>query len=595
MNDERAEREQQANLDKAKKAMVEVSAEVMQSKDFAGFTVYVDDNFHYMDESKRIELGMFPTYAGALSACKEIVDDFLRSNYKPEMTAVELISIYKNFGDDPWISPDPEGFSAWKYAEERAREIAGNPPPSSISGANYYHTVTEGIGYYEMGLLDEAEATLGSVPADAGADYFAAQRQLILVYLARGANQTAAEIGLHVIEQGSLTYSSIVNTMLALDLLARVREARDLLRRLEEIGYNLNDEAYQMAAFSAQLGEFDEALRWLEVEYRRSEDYWMRSLLDVELTPFWRFLAAGELSVEQAHRLLLPCFERVAAKATSFSDEIGVDARDMEAMPAKFRAFLKHRPEAGYKFFDFHSGGSELATEYLKWQRQAMNASLKALAAGLSKAKEMVIGKQLEYATAQARVGNHLAARWHILWALSQRPEMMPDFRGHPDLSPLRSLLDEIKAAQEAVPDFVARVERAHRLSSQGDGDAAWEVLSEIPSALHSNSLYLLRLAGCYDADQDFARSLPIWKELQTRWPQDAVGFGNGVTALMKLGRWEEAERLLNDAPRCYQKFRLYRSQLAALKPRNANGLCAKGSVTFRGHPGLNGIVFSKD
>lgn len=38
------------------------------------FKVYVDDNFHYMDESHRYKLGEFNTLAKAIEACKEIVD-----------------------------------------------------------------------------------------------------------------------------------------------------------------------------------------------------------------------------------------------------------------------------------------------------------------------------------------------------------------------------------------------------------------------------------------------------------------------------------------------------------------------------------------
>ena len=41
------------------------------------YTVYIDDNFHYMDESERYKLGDFPDCASAIAACKRIVDEFL--------------------------------------------------------------------------------------------------------------------------------------------------------------------------------------------------------------------------------------------------------------------------------------------------------------------------------------------------------------------------------------------------------------------------------------------------------------------------------------------------------------------------------------
>src|SRR5437879_6107440 len=37
------------------------------------YTVFVDDNFHYMDESERYKLGEFADCASAVAACKQIV------------------------------------------------------------------------------------------------------------------------------------------------------------------------------------------------------------------------------------------------------------------------------------------------------------------------------------------------------------------------------------------------------------------------------------------------------------------------------------------------------------------------------------------
>lgn len=65
------------------------------------WTVYVDDNFHFMNEDERYVLGTFESYEAAVAACRRIVDDFLRrSNAK---TADELFDLYAIFGEDPWI------------------------------------------------------------------------------------------------------------------------------------------------------------------------------------------------------------------------------------------------------------------------------------------------------------------------------------------------------------------------------------------------------------------------------------------------------------------------------------------------------------
>src|SRR3989344_4643828 len=89
------------------------------------FKVYVDDNFHYMDESERYEQGEYETYDEAVAVCKKIVDEYLISAHKDQMTADELYESYKSFGEDPFIVPADEKtrFSAWKYAKERCKEL----------------------------------------------------------------------------------------------------------------------------------------------------------------------------------------------------------------------------------------------------------------------------------------------------------------------------------------------------------------------------------------------------------------------------------------------------------------------------------------
>ena len=89
------------------------------------YTVFVDDNFHYMDESERYKLGEFADCASAVAACKQIVDEFLTSCDLNKSDA-EIYHQYVSFGEDPWLSSDdPEcKFSAWNYARERATILA---------------------------------------------------------------------------------------------------------------------------------------------------------------------------------------------------------------------------------------------------------------------------------------------------------------------------------------------------------------------------------------------------------------------------------------------------------------------------------------
>jgi hypothetical protein len=91
------------------------------------YTVFVDDNFHHMDEEHRCKLGDYDSLEEAVAAAKKIVDDFLKSSHTPGLSAEELLAKYKSFGEDPWISSDDAGckFSAWDYAQRRCREICG--------------------------------------------------------------------------------------------------------------------------------------------------------------------------------------------------------------------------------------------------------------------------------------------------------------------------------------------------------------------------------------------------------------------------------------------------------------------------------------
>lgn len=89
------------------------------------YKVLVDDNFHYMDESERQELGEFDTREKAIAAWKKIVYEFLYENYKPGMTSDELHAQYTLYGEDPYIvaSDEKVPFSAWEYASVKAKQI----------------------------------------------------------------------------------------------------------------------------------------------------------------------------------------------------------------------------------------------------------------------------------------------------------------------------------------------------------------------------------------------------------------------------------------------------------------------------------------
>lgn len=90
------------------------------------YYVFVDDNFHYMDEGERYNAACFDSYQEAVKYCKDFMDKELICMYKQGMTAEKLYDDYTDFGEDPYIRPnddDEEYFSAWDYAKEKSKEI----------------------------------------------------------------------------------------------------------------------------------------------------------------------------------------------------------------------------------------------------------------------------------------------------------------------------------------------------------------------------------------------------------------------------------------------------------------------------------------
>lgn len=89
------------------------------------YAVFVDDNFHYKDETERFKAGEFATLDEAITCCREIVDGFLHSTLQPDMSADALYAQYVSFGEDPFIR-GPEAnvaFRAWDYARQRCAEL----------------------------------------------------------------------------------------------------------------------------------------------------------------------------------------------------------------------------------------------------------------------------------------------------------------------------------------------------------------------------------------------------------------------------------------------------------------------------------------
>lgn len=100
-----------------------------RKKECTDYTIYINDNFHYMNPDERITGPTFNTAEEAVAECKRIVDRnlrWLRLGAKDPNDPKGLYRRYVSFGDDPLIKadgPNQKLFSAWTYAEERCKEI----------------------------------------------------------------------------------------------------------------------------------------------------------------------------------------------------------------------------------------------------------------------------------------------------------------------------------------------------------------------------------------------------------------------------------------------------------------------------------------
>jgi hypothetical protein len=101
------------------------------------YTVWIDDNFHYMEAEHRRRDSEWEDAEAAEQRCRSIVDDYLQSAHQPGMTWRQLFDSYTTFGEDPWIATpdgDQPAFSAWDYARERCQALCGGPPSGGATG-----------------------------------------------------------------------------------------------------------------------------------------------------------------------------------------------------------------------------------------------------------------------------------------------------------------------------------------------------------------------------------------------------------------------------------------------------------------------------
>lgn len=84
------------------------------------YTVKVDDNFHYMDESERYDDGSYATLEEAIKRCEEITIESLKNFYEKGIDPGKLMAQWAMFGEDPFIigGTGKPPFSAREFISE---------------------------------------------------------------------------------------------------------------------------------------------------------------------------------------------------------------------------------------------------------------------------------------------------------------------------------------------------------------------------------------------------------------------------------------------------------------------------------------------
>jgi hypothetical protein len=328
----------------------------------------------------------------------------------------------------------------------------------------------EAIGYGRLGMLHEAEALLEQITATEEAAYLAAQNALLGIYLSRRECQKAVESGRLLILQGLFDIGIVVRTMTALTFIGRHEEGREVLALVERFGRPLTYHAYQMACFESLGGNFSDSLRWLETELQNPRYFSERSIGDSDLFPLWRWLANDRLSLEDAHRVLQMNLETACAAACDPKAEIHLDQNDLKGLPEKMHDLFRFNFTVGLFELDPRAVAKNPGTarEFRKDRARHIARIIAMIRAGIERALEVVLESQPKYAAEQAAWGNHLGARYHILWALARKPEMLGSLYAEPGLRPMYDLLDSLADIQLADPSFCTRAPLVSASASDG-------------------------------------------------------------------------------------------------------------------------------
>jgi predicted Zn-dependent protease len=437
-------------------------------------------------------------------------------------------------------------------------------------------------GYKRLGLFDEARPLCETIAED---DMYWEHAQFLLIGLDLDQERMsdAANRGLKVLSKGGASKAMVLIAAMAVHQSGDPQKAYGILMANQEMFRDDAEAAYSFACYAAPAGEIDFAIKALLFNYKSDKKYGYKSCLDADLEQVWVRGAAGNVSLESSLALAHPAMIQAIETSVACRNEMPIDYVLKNQVPGNYREFLRVHPVTGLYTLDRETP-ADIRERYLVWQQDYKARTMQLAQKAIQLAKEVVLDNQLEWAVEKAQAGNLIAARYHVLFALAYRPRQLR--RLAQALRPLGMdyLFDELMYAEAFEPEFCAKQFRVMTVQDSGQVALARELLDEIPPNLQSLTICLLRRANIENKRgyRDFATRL--YRTISQRWPQDPVGYYNAIENLMTEEKWDEAKRILDQAPENYRVLALSKMQQEQLDQKSTDRKSSKEDV-FYGQP----------
>jgi len=446
-----------------------------------------------------------------------------------------------------------------------------------------------GYGYIELGLATDAKAEFMKVPAS-DPDYAQARAKLMLLadHLDAAEQSREADAGLKLIRAGNHRLFLIHQTALRLHFAGRAQEAYDFMQEMGGFLHWNSEDHYGMACYASQIGSWKEAAEELLAGLREDFSNMNRMFSDLDFEPLYRHAAEGAMDMDTAWIFASPRF--TTAFRIFAGREVEFDGILLRKMPGEFRRFLKCDLVQG--FYSISPQAPEaVQIAFRGWFQSELDQLASLARRGIERAREMILGAQLKFATAAAKRGDFFAARAHTIFTLARKPERFAEFDAA--LSPLGMgyFFNDIRAAMKEDPNFrklIAFITPSKKENAQ----QMMEILDDCGSAGKATVFWML-LRGSAAGDLESRAVARDWYiDVIRRWPDDPAAFLNALIFYENTKQWDTAGLLLANVPPAFYHFNAAEIHARRVERRESESSRADPDYApFYGQQDIGGIV----